>query len=585
MYSFVPEINVKSEPRPTSVCGALSTFQRFPGVGGGTYWNYQVLAPNQNVFMSRYMRTHETFRITLTRGVGTAPMLSGSPIYGLRTLPGMRSKSSATIMLNGTAFPITQMRDFYPDIVTHFNGCYREKTALSYPDMYQNTIDGMVEFNAALLDYGNMISGFGPKRGCIQPTVTFPGLIPAGQPNAGQADTTGIYTTVLDYSFDDAIYLPGLLGLDQEDEHGLIRIKNISIAMQYTGKAADVFTFTPKINTGDVPSASLSIVDQPHIQCQFITVPQDLLPSGPLLYPHYRFERFTQAVGTSTIQPNGVGHLTLNNIQLSVVPEYMFLFVKPVAGSSNTISNPDVYTGLAETNPLTIAFNNQMLLATAESYDIWRMSKECGLIDSWSEWSGLSTIQNDAIGTKVGTCGSIIALQFGRHISLQDGLTIGQPGMFNFQITNLNFVNVNQTNAITDWECNLIFAHPHELIIDEGGTCFFRNPPLLQGGGAEEAHEVPWMGHFAPGHGVYGGSIAGWRKFTGFFKGVWNWLKNNHVLSSVANAVGPALSAIPGPIGQVGGPIASTIGSVASKLGLGGSVYNRDAMRRAIQAL
>ena len=102
--------------------------------------------------------------------------------------------------------------------------------------------------------------------------------------------------------------------------------------------------------------------------------------------------------------------------------------------------------------------------------------------------------------------------------------------------------------------------------------------------GDDEVVEVPWDSHMSPSHGAYGGSVIG-DKIKNFFKGVWNWIKNNKVISKVANAVGPALSGIPGPVGMIGGPVASFIGKTAQNLGVGGSAMNSSQLRARIQAL
>ena len=323
---------------------------------------------------------------------------------------------------------------------------------------------------------------------------------------------------------------------------------------------------------------------------QWITPPEEMIPQGPLVYPFHRMQGFfRQLSGDESV-------FTVNNYQLQAIPRYVVSYIGLTQAAKSNIASGSAY--LSDTYiPFiqNINFNNQnALLSNAQVQDFWRMARECGSCQTWPEFSGYAktNIANGADELVTLTTGPVHCYEFGRHISLGSGsLTISSPGQFNYQANVTVQAPPGDFRDLSQFEFVTIFIFDHELVMDDGGSVFIRYPPLLDqagmGGAADgddEVVEVPWDSHMSPSHGAYGGSVIG-DKIKNFFKGVWNWIKNNKVISKVANAVGPALSGIPGPVGMIGGPVASFIGKTAQNLGVGGSAMNSSQLRARIQAL
>jgi len=578
--SIAPEIHAQNRVNPIPICPTLSTFERIHNNGSGpNNSKFNIIAPNPTVFMSRVIRMREQFTLTLT---ATDPAsVAANPFdtdtySALRTCFDLRIKNNQTITINGQSLPQTQVALCYTDIVPHYNGKIREISPLSTPDGYSgNTAPEITgSISAGFQGYAESLSGFGAKRGAYQCIKSYTYV-------AGAAGTRASVLTIV-FEVVSWVYVPGLLGIDCMDQDGLTRIKQIGINNVYQGLSIGEAIITGAPLTGYGASLVHGLGNNTYddeVTVQYFSVPAEMVPSGPLVYPFRRFEPFATGIAS------GLASQTTANVQLNIVPRRVFIFVK------SPPTTTDVLDSFKPIKSVTITFANQSgLLATAEQWDLYRMSKECGLIDSWPEFCGEaldSWKPASATSVQITPTGSApICLEFGRHISLPGGLVPGAAGSFNFVVKVDLFDVVGAGYAV-----HTIFDTNHEMVVDDGGAVFLRYPPLsgvddTQGGAAEgeedeDVMEIPWSSHFQEGH-VYGGSSIGGNKFVDFFKSIGRWFKNNKVISKLANAVGPALSALPGPIGMIGPTIASTIGRTAQNLGYGGSAMGASALRAQI---
>ena len=229
------------------------------------------------------------------------------------------------------------------------------------------------------------------------------------------------------------------------------------------------------------------------LKMNFLTCHPSTMLSSRNIVPYQEFPRYISAINLSTPlvanAPLPVAIAT-NTIQLNCIPDKLILFVrKPLSQQDNY--DADCFLTI---NSVSISFNNQAgILASATPQDLWRMSVEAGSGQTWHEFRGLTTLSpvgqrlivpaggftagsqyytyptsvvygnttnssnatsntwgagtteaSGWLGRKVGTCGSVLALNFGQHIALQDDyLSAGSIGNYNMQI-NLNVTYNNQ---------------------------------------------------------------------------------------------------------------------------------------------
>jgi hypothetical protein len=108
---------------------------------------------------------------------------------------------------------------------------------------------------------------------------------------------------------------------------------------------------------------------------------------------------------------------------------------------NQTSADADCFLALSGDNPLSINFNNVSgLLSSATQQDLFRYGVESGSNQSYYEFTGSANLYNagTGIGRVVPTSGSMVVLEFGTHIPLQEEYyAAGSLGSYSLQV-NMN---------------------------------------------------------------------------------------------------------------------------------------------------
>jgi hypothetical protein len=512
-------------------------------------WN--VVPPSMSTYMSRSIQYKIPMQIVFAATTtGTDSVLE--PDYdALRNLAGLRMLVNQNIAINGQSIP-SQQTYLLADLVAHYKREYRRNHPLSAVDTCAYLTDAVGSSSNPMSDYNDSESfEGGMKRGAFHLT--------------GVTRSTSAATLTFDLV--EWLYVPELLGLDKEDELGLIRIRNFEVVLAIDLSSKNIWSHA--IGAAKViDSATVTITSQPTLLAKYTSVPSDMVPQGPLVYNHLRCEVFSTAHGAVSV--NGTGIVNSNNIQLSTVPKFAWLFVRE-SDSNKAWYDSDTFATITN---VSINFNNQTaLLSSASQDDLHKISKDIGLISSLDQFKGLS--QNGF--TTIGTIGSLFGCAFGKHISL-DGLSVGQGVNLNFS-AQVTFKNNNQNGTygpLSNATLYVILGYDQSLIINDGGLLTIETP--LARGVDGEVVMVPYENQFE------GGSVGGFN-FRNFFSKIVNFLKNTKLISKTADAVAPVLEGItkkdgtPSPFGQV----ARSVGSVASHLGFG--EMSKSQLKKAMSSL
>lgn len=197
--------------------------------------------------------------------------------------------------------------------------------------------------------------------------------------------------------------------------------------------------------------------------------------------------------------------IVMNSIQLNQIPDKLFIFVRP--GNNEAYNNntncADFY---AVINRIEINFNNQAgLLSTMKQNQLYRMARDNGSSQSWTEFSGLVNTSiaksyaltqdgfkyddlptlNLANGLEVGsgsgsilapTTGSLLILQFGKDIELPDYYAPGSLGSFNIQITlgcsSYNNKDIDEGQS-TSYQAVMITMNSGVFITEKGQSAVY----------------------------------------------------------------------------------------------------------------
>jgi len=177
----------------------------------------------------------------------------------------------------------------------------------------------------------------------------------------------------------------------------------------------------------------VSAITSSRLLMLFLTRQPSNLVSARNVVPFAEYPRYL----TSVSQAFAVGETkeqTFQSIQLNSVPDKLIIVARKKL-ADQTPADSDSFLVIKKIN---ISFNNKAgLLSGSDTWDLWRMSVESGSNQSWSEYIG-SAYQGSqappatatALPTVLPLCGSVLALEFGRHIELDDVFAPGSIGAF-----------------------------------------------------------------------------------------------------------------------------------------------------------
>lgn len=547
-----PEIDAKRSVMPVHRLHGNSVSYRNYTAGStsnsSVSWN--ITPPNDRAWLNRCIQTTIPIQITFAATTAGTNSVLESSYDALRHLAGLRILLSQNVVINGNALPSLQVREFIPDIIGQYNMEYKRKHPLGCPDMTQKLADSIGTLQGPLGGYYDMEGGgmLGVKRGSYKYTSI----------------TQSTSSAVIQLDLIDYIYIPGLLGLDQENEMGLTRIHSLDVNSSIDLSSKNVWSNAigaPKL----VDSATVITNGNASMLCKFITVPPEFNPIGPLVYNYFHMEHFKTQYGSNLIA-NGTAEITSNNIQLKAVPRFVFMFVKE-ADASQLFTDSNTFCGITG---VSINFNNQTaLLSSANVNDLWRISKQCGLISSLDMFKGLS--QNGFV--TIGTVGSLFCGAFGKHISIGD-LQVGQSGSFNFNAT-VNIKNVHQADTLENPTLHIVPVFDHSIVIDDMGIISVELPLARPVEG--EMVEVEYDNEFHGGFSL-GSLISGVKKALDF-------AKKHQLISKIADVAAPALSLLPGKHGEKASEVTQRVGEVGKRFGFGAGVMSKSSLKHSIQNL
>ena len=248
-----------------------------------------------------------------------------------------------------------------------------------------------------------------------------------------------------------------------DDGQGFYGIQNLSAIINLDQTANTAIRFgtgsgylTARFGTGNAGAVVLPVVRftgayVPQLLFQLLTPhASDLLPARNVV-PYYELPRYITTC--PAIAAGGSVTITSQSLQLNMIPDKLLISIgKPI--SARTPGDSDSWLAITG---ITINWNNTSgLLSSATPQDLWRMSVENGVNQTWTEFRGLAQGSAYSAETQglfqLQTCGSVLCLEFGKDIQLsEDYYAPGSLGnfqlQFNVTVANLDFANAIAANA------------------------------------------------------------------------------------------------------------------------------------------
>lgn len=212
-------------------------------------------------------------------------------------------------------------------------------------------------------------------------------------------------------------------------------------------------------------SLTLNSITNARLMVNFLTSqPTDLIKAKNVV-PFMDYPRYITGVANSQqLNKNGGNNPSIptQNIQLNQIPDLILVALrKPVANQTGL--DPTTFFPITS---VSVNFNNASgLLSSASQHQLYEMSRDNGVQQSWLEWSGRVnsyTSANDAPAlTDVNvlsrlSAGSVLAINPAKDLSLPAYLSNGSIGQFNLQlnVSAINYSSVDITPEIIVICCN-----------------------------------------------------------------------------------------------------------------------------------
>lgn len=470
-------------------------------------------------------------------GYGACAGLAPYPLHQLMTV------ASATVNNNTVSI---NMRDVLPAIIRMLDkkelGSYNGMSA-TQTDTYQNYGDQSYTDSGVFSNLGGLTTDYEGRSS----------IALVGYTTTAGTQTSGFVTEVFTWHLTEALMLsPFIYSNPKSNGQAFYGIQNMNIVLNI-GDLSRVFRGCGFVNDCAVPTASntapvtgtgavypssagqhilnstargaslslpyiLSVTagstanggkmfaDNTFLFFTFLTAhPSDLFPARNIV-PYYELPRYittAQAVAPqastasysselSSYTPYDLTQGTLftsQTLQLNQIPDKLLVYIRK---QGQTFYDSDSYLPITG---ISIDFNNNSgLLSAARAEDLYKMSKDNGSNQNWSEWSGLrgsrarlagdgtyrpmttspylnnqTPLSTSGVFSSFPSCGGCLVLEFGKDIQLiEDFFAPGSLGNFNIRL-NVKYLNNNPSiAAASNIEMVLITMNSGVFVCERG---------------------------------------------------------------------------------------------------------------------
>lgn len=450
---------------------AQNTYQSFNATSTSTSQiSFNVSVPSENTILDRnvLISATYTFRLSLNGATKAGDVLMK---YGFtdafQAFPLNSSITSINATINNTSVSVNT-QDVLPLLLKMIPprelAKYQGTTATYVDSIGFNTSGGYLTPGA-----NSVSENFNPLASIH--TTTHDGVIPRGAlplstiaitntkaanklTLATDADTAFVDLSVV---LTEPLFLSPFIfaGLNDTSNQGFVGLNTLNLNINIDTTLKRFWSKAPQLAAGSTGTFTISLISitDAKLMLNFLTTqitdmiqPKNVIPFTD--YPRY----ITGVTNSSTIVKNGGSNsIKSQNIQLNQIPDLFIIALrKPL--NTQTILDANIFLPIKS---ISINFNNASgLLSSATQQQLWEMSRDNGVQQSWFEWSGransyISTLDNTAI-TDVAdlmrlTAGSVLVINPAKDLSLPPNLSNGCIGQFNFQIdvTAINYTSVD----------------------------------------------------------------------------------------------------------------------------------------------
>lgn len=438
-------------------------------------WNIQL--PSESTVFSRRIMVRANISVKITGDfAATAPAGSCLVNYGFASALGPFPLQSLCNTIQATINNNTVSQN-QRDVMFQLLRFNDRRELAKYNNSCPNMYDSYLSYQDALGTNNNPLGGwnnvsndqdFQPRGAFVLDSIT------GNDPKGSIASNTR--NVILNFTTTEPLMLSPFIWCDpKSNNQGMYGVQTLNFVFNLGLPNRLVRLANQDLFDGGVATISLpnQAITNAQLLMEFFTrQPSDLVSSRNVVpfaeYPRYLTPMVALPAG-DTITTN------FQSIQLNSVPDKLIICCRKVLAQQDAFDS-DSFLPISAIN---INFNNKAgLLSSARQYDLWRMSVESGSNQTYAEFTGFANVGSNVVvaaGTnsgvkKISTCGSVLCLEMGRHVELDDVYAPGSIGAFQLQFQT-TFTN-NTPDAINDttnqYEIVLITMNSGVFTIERG---------------------------------------------------------------------------------------------------------------------
>jgi len=515
----------EGKKRYNVVGGAMINAWRYHPATNVSNSNFSISCnpPSRDICVSRYVLKKVVFSWTITGVNSSGGKLLNDGYIAPRALPLTSVTQSESITLGGDTITQAPLSQYWRALLRYRNDLESRNGVFSLCpnmlDQHQEYSDGVGGIRNPLAGYDDNSSEFtrGSYVGFTIDPQTF-----------GNTTATGTLTT-----YEPILMSPFAFGENCNSLSSFIGLGDMSYNVNL-GKLSRILSV---VQGQGVPTGEI-VLNEPIVNVESAGLLFNYFTPDPTFSPIPSISEYSyyQCVPHPTkyhapISPGQTVSITMNSIQVQSIPKRVYIFARE-DDSTETAFTTDTYMSLPRgTNPLTVNWDNNIFLSTAQTEDIYNIAVKNGCNLSYTQFT-------DKVG-------SVVALDFGIDIGLQPNQSPGSLGNYQFQIT-CSFTNTK--NRILN-NVSLFVVVVSEGVFNINNGVASHMIGVLSPDDILNAPLAP-EGSYNTHRDVYGGS---WNSFKNMLKKGLGYAKEHKLISK-------GLASSGNPYGVMASKVASALG-------------------------
>ena len=385
-------------------------------------FNYHTPGVASIIDRNMYIRGSVTLSVTAKLGVASEAPLKPGVNCALAPFPFQQLLSNGSMTINNDSqnFEYDSLLNLVHRMIPHDQLNNWNSLCPTMADKYAT----YQEFASPGDVYDNHPwAGFDKESMYNHPNGCFPITIGAAPGAVGDSVTFDVT-----FKFCEPLVLPSAaISHHTSSGMGYSGVNTLNFQFNLNSKCRALRHAIPGEGNGQIPNTGISVksINDCEILLRVLSPQVDQAIPARAIVPFYNFQRNMTDVSAGAAGST----VTSASVNLNQIPDAVLVCIRRKNAAAY---HPDSCIPIRSVN---VQFNNRDgILASATQEQLYLISRDNGIYQTWSEWSGAAKLSST--GESVATAGSYCLFKFGRDITLTDSfLAPGSLGKYNFQVS------------------------------------------------------------------------------------------------------------------------------------------------------